>query len=255
MGPEHPGAGSPGVADSVAKADLGGGEGWGWAWGLLAGRPLSDAEGRCSHAHTEAQRSPGGGQFSAESPSAGRHFLSGEDWFAVRECPAADACTPSVESSASQPPGSRSGGSAWPPSGAGSPAPRSLTALLGGPPRLRGHAPSEVTRPFGGRVPNGCPSCSLTPNPSLAPRSHPGTHRGTTFPAPVGLPPPAPPRTHKPRKEAASLVRRGGCPGGVPLPCETNTAPSRSLWAGISASHSTEGKKHLFLNISTVTVK
>lgn len=255
MGPEHPGAGSPGVADSVAKADLGGGEGWGWAWGLLAGRPLSDAEGRCSHAHTEAQRSPAGGQFSAESPSAGRHFLSGEDWCAVRECPAADACTPSVESSASQPPGSRSGGSAWPPSGTGSLAPRSLAALLGGPPRLRGHAPSEVTRPFGGRVPNGCPSCSLTPSPSLAPRSHPGTHRGTTFPAPVGLPPPAPPRTHKPRKEAASLVRRGGCPGGVPLPCETNTAPSRSLWAGISASHSTEGKKHLFLNISTVTVK
>lgn len=152
-------------------------------------------------------------------------------------------------------PGVPSGGSAWPPSGTGSPAPRSLTALLGGRPRLRGHAPSEVTRPFGGRVPNGCPSCSLTPSPSLAPRSHPGTHRGTTFPAPVGLPPPAPPRTHKPRKEAASLVRRGGCPGGVPLPCETNTAPSRSLWAGISASHSTEGKKHLFLNISTVTVK
>lgn len=106
MGSEHPGAGSPGVADSVAKADLSGGEGWGWAWGLLAGRPLSDAEGRCSHAHTEAQRSPGGGQFSAKSPSAGRHFLSGEDWCAVRECPAADACTPSVESSASQPPGS-----------------------------------------------------------------------------------------------------------------------------------------------------
>lgn len=255
MGPEHPGAGSPGVADSVAKADLGGGEGWGWAWGLLAGRPLAMPRGV---AHTRTRRHSarrGGGQFSAESPSAGRHFLSGEDWCAVRECPAADACTPSVESSASQPPGSRSGGSAWPPSGTGSPAPRSLTALLGGHPRLRGHAPSEVTRPFGGRVPNGCPSCSLTPSPSLAPRSHPGTHRGTTFPAPVGLPSPAPPRTHKPRKEAASLIRRGGCPGGVPLPCETNTAPSRSLWAGISASHSTEGKKHLFLNISTVTVK
>lgn len=175
MGSEHPGAGSPGVADSVAKADLGGGEGWGWAWGLLAGRPLAMPRG-VAHTRTRRHSARRGAQFSAESPSAGRHFLSGEDWFAVRECPAADACTPSVESSASQPPGSRSGGSAWPPSGTGSPAPRSLTALLGGPPRLRGHAPSEVTRPFGGRIPNGCPSCSLTPDPSLAPRPHPGTH-------------------------------------------------------------------------------
>lgn len=72
-----------------AEERAGAGHGDCWLVGPLAmprgQREREPVAGGVAHTRTRRHSAHrGGGQFSAESPSAGRHFLSGEDWCAVR---------------------------------------------------------------------------------------------------------------------------------------------------------------------------